>query len=119
MASPHVAGLLAYFLSIYPSKHFDPSFDEKDNLLSLESERVWQKSSSLYSLVHSVMPAFIADFLPSPSFVEAAIAPVPKRPTLTPLQLKKALLALSSKGMLSKLPDSTVNLLIFNNATST
>ncbi|KAF5316887.1 hypothetical protein D9611_003747 [Ephemerocybe angulata] len=118
MASPHTAGLLAYLLSIYPSPHFDPSFDAEDNLITLESQRVLQKTASLYSVAHAVMPEWIAAFLPPPALVEAATAPVPKRPTLSPKQLKKALLALSSKGLLADLPDKTVNLLIFNNATS-
>ncbi|RXW25649.1 hypothetical protein EST38_g223 [Candolleomyces aberdarensis] len=117
MASPHVAGLLAYLLSIYPSPSFDPIFDKEENLISIESQRL-SKSFTLYSLAHSVLPEWVAAFMPSPSLVEAATAPVPKRPTLTPLQLKKALIALSSKGLLSDLPDNTVNLLVFNNATS-
>ncbi|KAJ3538800.1 hypothetical protein NMY22_g5015 [Coprinellus aureogranulatus] len=115
MASPHTAGLLAYLLSIYPSAQFDPSFDAEDNLISLTSERF---STSIYSLVHAVMPEYLRAFMPSPKLVEAATAPIPKRPTLTPTQLKKALVALSSKGLLATLPDDTVNLLIFNNATA-
>jgi len=43
------------------------------------------------------------------------IAPVPK--TLSPKQLKQALLSLASSGMLKDLPKDTANLLIFNNAT--
>ena len=118
MASPHVAGLLAYFLSIYPSPSFDPIFDKEENLISIESQHVLSRSSSLYSLAHSVLPEWIAAFMPSPYLLEAATAPVPKRPTLTPLRLKKALIALSSKGLISNLPENTVNLLVFNNATS-
>ena len=115
MASPHTAGLLAYLLSIYPSAQFDPSFDAEDNLISLTSE---SGSQSIYSFVHAVMPEYLRAFMPSPKFVEAAIAPIPKQPTLTPKQLKQALIALSSKGLLASLPDDTVNLLIYNNATT-
>lgn len=43
------------------------------------------------------------------------VAPVPK--TLSPKQLKQALLSLASSGMLQDLPKDTPNLLIFNNAT--
>jgi len=118
MASPHTAGLLAYLLSIYPSPSFDPSFDSEDNLVSLTSEKLLSKSSSIYAVAHATLPQFIANFLPSPYLVEATIAPVPKRPTLTPPQLKKALIALSSKGLLSEIPEDTVNKLIFNNATT-
>ncbi|RXW22639.1 hypothetical protein EST38_g3204 [Candolleomyces aberdarensis] len=118
MASSHVAGLLAYLLSIYPSPSFDPTFDKEGNLKKVESQCILSKPSSLYSLSHSVLPEWIAVFMPSPLLVEAITAPAPKRTTLTPLQLKKALIALSSKGMLSELPDNTINLLVFNNATS-
>jgi cerevisin len=114
MASPHTAGLLAYLLSIYPSPQFDPSFDAEDNLISLTSE----SGSSIYSFVHAVMPEYLRVFMPSPKLVEAATAPIPKQPTLTPKQLKQALIALSSKGLLASLPEDTVNLLIFNNATT-
>ena len=45
-----------------------------------------------------------------------ALAPVP--PVLTPKQLKLALLALASEGMIEEpLPSGTPNLLIFNNYT--
>ena len=37
MASPHTAGLLAYYLSIFPSAEFDPTFDSADNLISIQS----------------------------------------------------------------------------------
>ena len=40
MASPHTAGLLAYLLSIYPSEHFDPSFDSAENLVSIHPEHI-------------------------------------------------------------------------------
>ena len=46
------------------------------------------------------------------------LAPVPP-PTLTPKQLKLALLALSTENALTDaLPSGTPNLLIFNNATA-
>ncbi|TFK26338.1 serine-type endopeptidase [Coprinopsis marcescibilis] len=115
MASPHVAGLLAYLVSIYPSVTFDPTFDKEHNLISLTQEH---SGSSVYSIAHAALPSWITNFLPPPALVEAAIAPVPKRPSLSPLQLKKALIALSTKGVLAELPADTVNLLVFNNATS-
>jgi cerevisin len=118
MASPHTAGLLAYLLSIYPSPSFEPSFDSEDNLVSLTTDKLRSRSSSIYAVAHATLPQFIVNFLPSPSLVEATIAPVPKRPTLTPPQLKKALIALSTQGILEDLPEDTVNKLIFNNATS-
>jgi cerevisin len=120
MASPHTAGLLAYLLSLYPHEQFDPVI--VDDLLpgSLESQVTFVSGSldSIYALTHASLPSWISNFLPSPRLVEILV-PVPKRPaTLTPVQLKKALVDLASKDSLIDLPEHTVNLLIFNNATS-
>lgn len=131
MASPHVAGLLAYLLSIYPSEHFNPIFDEYDRLLSLGTQHILSSQSdvptspaSLYALAHRALPPFISSYLPRPEFIDAVlehtrddVAPIPKKP-LTPRQLKKALLALSTKGILADLPTDTINLLVYNNATT-
>ncbi|PPQ80091.1 hypothetical protein CVT26_012148 [Gymnopilus dilepis] len=130
MASPHTAGLLAYLLSIYPSEKFNPSFDAEDELISLHSQYVlsspFSGSSSpmsLYAMVHKTLPPFISNYLPAPRFLDAIlegsdddVAPIPK-PSITPKQLKKALLALSSPDLLSDLPAKTPNLLIYNNFT--
>lgn len=133
MASPHVAGLLAYLLSIYPSEQFDPVFDESNRLLSVESQRVLSlqldepnSPASLYALAHRALPSFISAYLPSPELIDAVlhqtrddVAPLPKKPqTLTTRQLKQALLTLASKNMLNELPPDTVNLLVYNNATA-
>ena len=112
MASPHTAGLLAYFLSIYPSATFNPIFDKSDDLISLTSEITQTPLSGIYTIVHAVLPPWISAFLPEPEL----IAPIPDK-ILTPAQLKKAVLTLSTPGGLSDLPSKTVNLLIFNNAT--
>jgi cerevisin len=131
MASPHTAGLLAYLLSIYPSAEFNPEFSDADELISLHSQRILSSPfsgssspSSLYAVAHRALPQFISSYLPSPQFLESvlrntgvvATAPVPA-PGITPAQLKKALLALSTPDVLDDLPAKTVNLLIFNNAT--
>ena len=113
MASPHTAGLLAYLLSIYPSPHFNPKFDEESNLISLHD----QQSFNAYPALYASLPSWISNYMPSPRLVEALTAPIPGK-SLTPLQLKKALVALASKGLLTELPTDTVNLLIFNNATT-
>lgn len=133
MASPHVAGLLAYLLSIYPSEQFNPVFDEDNRLLSIQSQRVLSSQldeptspASLYAMAHRALPSFISSYLPQPEFIDAVlqhtgenVAPIPKHPKpLTPKQLKKALVALASKDLLAELPKDTVNLLVFNNATS-
>ncbi|PFH50460.1 hypothetical protein AMATHDRAFT_85772 [Amanita thiersii Skay4041] len=117
MASPHTAGLLAYLLSVYPSPEFNPTFDEEDNVLSIRSQEAYSPAA-FYAFAYSVLPVWISDYMPSPKVVDVLIAPIPKDPkTLTPVQLKKALIALSSEGLLTELPSDTVNKLIFNNAT--
>jgi cerevisin len=116
MASPHTAGLLAYLLSIYPSKEFNPTFD-KEEILSITSELPQTTFGGIYTIAHAALPRWISSFLPAPELVDL-IAPIPDHPpTLTPSQLKKALIALSTPGKLDDLPAQTPNLLIFNNAT--
>ncbi|KIP08998.1 hypothetical protein PHLGIDRAFT_87290 [Phlebiopsis gigantea 11061_1 CR5-6] len=116
MASPHTAGLLAYLLSLYPSKVFNPEVtpDLVPPALALFAPASF---SSVYSMAHAALPSWMTTFLPSPSLLEE-IAPIPSPATLTPKQLKKALLALSTADAISDLPKETVNLLIFNNATA-
>jgi len=63
--------------------------------------------------LYAALPPWISAFLPPPESSQL-IAPIK---TLTPAQLKKIVLALSTPGKLSDLPTKTVNLLIFNNAT--
>ena len=128
MAAPHTAGLLAYLLSIYPSETFNPTFDSAENLVSLHSERIFSAPSSssvssLYAMAHQALPPFISSYLPSPEFLDILlrdtnVAPVPKRDTIKPAQLKEALIALSSRDLLSDIPAGTVNKMIYNNATS-
>ena len=116
MASPHTAGLMAYLLSIYPHATFDP---KTSSLIpaELDVQRPFTESTSLYGSVYGVMPCWVSDFLPPPRLVEAVTAPVATKP-LSPADLKAALVGLASKRMLSRLPARTVNLLAFNNFTS-
>jgi cerevisin len=125
MASPHTAGLLAYFLSIYPSKNFNPVFSDSGELLSIApqhmpSSPISTTAHSLYAMIHRVMPAFICQYLPLPDFLEAVLGDATPVlfGTLTAAQLKRALLALGTRDALVTLPEETVNLLIFNNATA-
>ncbi|TFK50821.1 hypothetical protein OE88DRAFT_1659912 [Heliocybe sulcata] len=113
MASPHTAGMLAYLLSLYPSATFNPDFS-KDMVPDMLQP---QRTASVYGMLHNVLPSWIAEFMPAPELVsslEASNGPS----TLSPAQLKKALIALGSKDMLAELPPKTVNILIFNNATT-
>jgi cerevisin len=124
MASPHTAGLLAYLLSIYPSKTFNPAVtpDFVPVTLDIAQAPTTESLSSMYAMTHAALPSWVTEFLPSPRLLDVInVAPVPppKGPEiLTPLQLKKALIALSTQGVLGELPEKTVNLLIFNNATA-
>lgn len=115
MASPHTAGLMAYFLSIHGTPAFNPQTDDNFLPASLQTQRIFV-SSSIYSIAHSALPSWVSGFLPPPRLMDTLVAPVPKSP-ITPAQLKKALLDLASRGILSDLPAQTINLLIFNNAT--
>ncbi|KAG8915188.1 serine protease, partial [Tulasnella sp. 408] len=120
MASPHVAGLLAYLLSIYPSATFGPEI--KAALIPESAKQPLTgfaavANSGFYAAVHANLPSWVSHFLPSPiSFLaKDELAPLPA--VLTPAQLKMAIIALSSPDLLSDIPKDTVNRLIFNNAT--
>ncbi|KAK0226602.1 peptidase S8/S53 domain-containing protein [Armillaria fumosa] len=116
MASPHVAGLLAYYLSIYPHKTFDPKVQSDFVPADLQSQSHF--SSSIYAIARSAFPRWISDFLPLPEIIEAMTAPTPGNPkALSPKQLKTAVLYLASEGLLDDIPGQTPNLLVFNNAT--
>ncbi|KAG6830435.1 hypothetical protein H0H92_000738 [Tricholoma furcatifolium] len=114
MASPHTAGLLAYLLSIYPSKEFNPTFTNEGQLVSLtQPEESVSYSAPVYAVLQAVLPHWMTSYLPAP----AVTAPIPPK-TLTPAQLKQALIKLATPNVLTDLPAKTVNLLIYNNATS-
>lgn len=138
MASPHTAGMLAYLLSVYPSIYFNPSVSGSMVPAELKASTLPHVStfSSTYAFCHRFMPTWIQSFIPSPLLLsalsgesdlfeavlgEAAFAPIPEPtfPILSPVVLKKALIALSTKGALVEktLPEGTPNLLIFNNMT--
>jgi len=114
MASPHTAGMLAYLLSLYPSETFNPPISPS----LVPPESTFSSLSSLYALTHASLPSWVSAFLLPPRLVQN-LAPIPpKRPTLNPEQLKKALIGLATKGVLTQVPPNTPNLLIFNNATT-
>jgi cerevisin len=119
MASPHTAGLLAYLLSIYPSKEFNPS--TLDLVKDLPSPLEVQGSVTVqnaYAVAHAYLPSWMTTFLPAPELFASQEASSDGPATITPAQLKRALLQLASPGLLSELPTGTPNLLIFNNATA-
>ena len=113
MASPHTAGLLAYLLSLYPSKSFDPEISAFVSPPVVQS--VPQRAlGTIFSFARAALPTWMSAMLPPP--VLETVAPVPL-PILSPSQLKTALLDLATRDILSTLPPDTPNLLIFNNAT--
>ena len=112
MASPHVAGLLAYFLSIYPSREFNPRFSTPESFT-----QAYGCLTSAYALTRASLPSWIAEFLPSVPLVEM-LAPIPQPRILSPAQLKVALVGLASRDILRDLPIKTPNILVFNNATT-
>ena len=113
MASPHTAGLLAYFLSLYPSKSFNPHVSAFIPPPAIQS--VPQRAfGTILTFAHAALPSWMSSMLPPP--ILETVAPIPF-PTLTPAQLKDALIALATPGALTKLRARTPNLLIFNNAT--
>ncbi|EPQ26786.1 uncharacterized protein PFL1_05764 [Pseudozyma flocculosa PF-1] len=119
MASPHIVGLLAYLLSIYGTDEF--------NLVqahAAEQLSVSDLGDSLASRLSSVLPipAMALDLVSSFTglFGTAAEAAKPAiGGVLSPTQLKKALVSLSTSGALTGLDADTINKLAFNNATST
>ncbi|KAF9784070.1 peptidase S8/S53 domain-containing protein [Thelephora terrestris] len=112
MASPHTAGLLAYLLSLYPSKSFDPDVSAFISPPVVQS--VPQRAlGTMFTFARAALPSWMSSMLPPP-ILDAAPVPFP---TLTPIQLKRALLSLATPGVFGVLPPKTPNLLIFNNAT--
>ncbi|KAI0296765.1 peptidase S8/S53 domain-containing protein [Multifurca ochricompacta] len=88
MASPHVAGLLAYHLSALPSKSHTYMYEAEYN-----GRPQWASGS--------VPPSKLAH--PSNS--------------IAPADLKAEVIKLSSRGLLSRVSRATPNLLVFNNYT--
>ena len=117
MASPHICGLLAYLLSIHGTNTFS----------ILDEASIVPTNAGLYARAYSLLPRLAQAVLPVPTSVPLAVSPdgdelnrpIPpvNNGTLSPAQLKKAIIALASPGMLTDLPSGTPNLLAFNNAT--
>lgn len=110
MASPHVAGLVAYFLSIYPHPTFDPQ---------LEALEPYHKSSLVKA--YQLSPSFFTSILSFVAFnhhldKEEEFIGVSQSNTLTPGQMKNALLSRALRDKITEpLPLDTPNLLVYNN----
>ncbi|KAG8220428.1 peptidase S8/S53 domain-containing protein [Butyriboletus roseoflavus] len=111
MASPHVAGLIAYLLSIYPSVTFNPSIPLQVSPEVLMAE---ERYTSFYAIARAVLPHWMSQYLPSPDF----FVPVPGPLTMTPNQLRQAIVSLSTHGVITDVGKGSPNLLVFNNATA-
>lgn len=115
MASPHICGLLAYLLSIEGSDTFTmlAGPEEPEQLVAEDSV------ASVYGEAYKLLPAWAQLILPEPEQEDVIeLTRTVGGPKVTPKRLKKALIALATPGKLSDLPSGTVNLLAFNNATS-
>lgn len=99
---------MAYLVSIYGTPSFNPSLlsDAPQGLLT----------TSNYGKALSLLPSYIAAFMPSAETVAAVNAPIPdKDKKLTPAQMKKALISLSTKNALvGDLPVGTPNLYVLS-----
>ena len=114
MATPHIAGLTAYLLSLYGSKTFNPALIDP----TLDASFMPTEAPLLQKAI-SLLPNYVVAFFPQSLKAAVSVAPTPKKPTLTPAKLKKALLALSTVDALTgELPAGTPNLLAYNNYTS-
>ncbi|KAK9899261.1 hypothetical protein P389DRAFT_141798 [Cystobasidium minutum MCA 4210] len=116
MATPHIAGLTAYYLSLYPSGQFSPSAEDYAAAGvpvpgSAEERELEERERSLIDKGRQLV---FGDL-----FGKAARKPtIAGQKPLDPKVLKKAMLRLATKGALSQLPDDgTPNLLAFNNYT--
>ncbi|KIM25047.1 hypothetical protein M408DRAFT_329847 [Serendipita vermifera MAFF 305830] len=133
MASPHTAGLLAYYLSLYPSKSFDPTtstfdFEAAADFFSMASSTTNEYPiaglSTFVTFAKSMMPSWLAKRLAvqeASGWVDTYqpgddVASVPE--TLSPKTMKKAILTLATSGKLTDVGSGSPNLLIFNNATA-
>lgn len=118
MATPHIAGLTAYYLSLYPSGQFAPSAEDYAAAGvpvpgSAEERELEEKERSFIDKGRQLV--FGGLFGKSSASRKPTIA---GQKPLDPKVLKKAMLRLATKGALSQLPnDGTPNLLAFNNYT--
>lgn len=99
MATPHIAGLVAYYLGL----HY--------NSVDLTAAPVTE--AGVFEKAVSLLPAYLQALIPS-SLESAFVAPTPKKP-ITPAELKKALIKLATVDALKgDLPAGSPNVLAFN-----
>ncbi|KAH7102193.1 peptidase S8/S53 domain-containing protein [Auriculariales sp. MPI-PUGE-AT-0066] len=114
---------------------FDPAVASESTTDGLHlSTQLSHEQTAIMTAIADAKPAFLLNwmpYIPGGRWLSGLIrrqlnaqlpietqAPIPGSPgSITPAQLKKALIALGTRGVLSDLPDKTPNILIFNNAT--
>jgi cerevisin len=108
MASPHIAGLAAYYLSLYPH-----SFTPKAEDYEAAGVPVPKAEADVLDIVEQMidLPAFLDNGKQlvferirvwSGIGKSKAVAPTPKKPaTLNPKVLKKAMVRIASEGILT------------------
>ncbi|WFD34922.1 cerevisin [Malassezia cuniculi] len=129
MATPHVVGLLAYLLSIYGTEEFPiPSAEPASKPPpAFAPDSLW---STLRNIAEMFAPFDMTTIFnrldrmsaaaASSSSAAAAVAASKDTPisnVISPDELKRALIALSTRGALEGLDKETRNRLAFNNAT--
>ncbi|QRW25383.1 hypothetical protein RhiXN_07332 [Rhizoctonia solani] len=109
MASPHVAGLLAYYLSI---RGLVSNWNPTAAVTILPN---WMSAFIPASFIEKNMPVSVSV---ESFYNEDGSLDVTQFGGITPAQLKKALIELGERDKLNDLPPETVNILAFNNATN-
>lgn len=114
LASPHIAGLTAYYLSLYGSGEFAPTQADYEAAGLAYPGTVEEISArSLEGLFSRGRQLIFGSGGKKAEYAGAAAKP------LDPLVLKKAMIRLSTKDALAGLPnDGTPNYLAFNNFTT-
>lgn len=120
MASPHIAGLAAYFLSIYPEKLDLASLgvyeDEQDEFVASNGEAYDLGQYFSWNSVSSQGQLAFGKFKEAVGY-SGSTQPKDAPQALSTRMLKKAMIKMSTSGVLSKLPGQTCNYLAYNNAT--
>lgn len=119
MATPHIAGLMAYLLSIYGSADF-AKLAAPTAVPARRSQRAAVRAwahKALFAL-HAFLPTTLQPVLDAylPLDEHAAVSFIDS--ALHPKDMKAALGRFASKGVLGGLEEDTVNKLAYNNATT-
>lgn len=122
MASPHIAGLAAYFLSIYPERLdlasldiFEDEEEEANELFASNGEAYDLRQYFSWNSAAAQGQFALGKFKEVAGFGSSKTAGSPR--ALSTRLLKKAMIKMSTSGALSKLPAETCNYLAYNNAT--